>query len=66
MTEILCCLCWDLFEWEFAAQKNTITVTIMLYKNSKAMVRSPDGDTNFFNNVTGASQVNTLASYIYL
>ena len=28
--------------------KETVTAIIMLYKNAKAMVYSPDGDTNFF------------------
>ena len=35
--------------------RSTVTFTpiIMLYQNTKAMVHSPDGDTNFFNIVAG-------------
>ena len=37
---------------------------MMLYKNTKEMVRLPDGDTNFFDIVTGILQRDTLASYL--
>ena len=36
------------------------------YKNIKAMVRSPDEDTNFFNIVTGILQGDTLAPYLFI
>ena len=38
----------------------------MLYKNMKAMVRSPDGDTDFFNIVAGILQGDTLAPYLFI
>ena len=34
-------------------------------KNTKAMVRSPDGDTDFLDIIAGVLQVDTLASYLY-
>ena len=33
--------------------KETVITILMLYKNMKEMVPSPDGDTNFFDNGTG-------------
>ena len=33
----------------------------MLYKNTKATVRSPDGDTDFFEIIDGVLQEDTLA-----
>ena len=39
---------------------------MMLYKNMKAMVCSPDRDTNFVEIVTGVLQVDTLAPYLFI
>ena len=36
---------------------------MILYKNTKAMVHSADGDTDFFNIVAGILQGDTLAQY---
>ena len=38
---------------------------MMLYKNTKAMVRSPDGDANFFDIVAEILQSDTLALYMF-
>ena len=35
---------------------------MILYKNTKVKVRSPDGDTEYFDIVTGVLQKDTLAS----
>ena len=43
--------------------KEFITAVIMLYKNAKVKVRSPDGDTDLFDIVAGVLQKDTLASY---
>ena len=40
--------------------------TMMLYKNTKVKVRSPDGDTDFFGIVAGVLQRVTLASYLFI
>ena len=37
----------------------------MLYKNMKARVYSPDGDSDFFDIVAGVLQGDTLASYLF-
>ena len=46
--------------------KETVIVMVMLYKNTKAMVRSPDGDTEVFdivaNKTTTFGQNSTLFS----
>ena len=38
----------------------------MLYKNSKAIVRSPDGDTDLFQIEAGVLQGDTLAPYLFI
>ena len=39
---------------------------MMLYKNTKLNVCSPDGDTDFFGIVDGVLQGDTLAPYLFL
>ena len=46
--------------------KESVAAIIMLYKNTKVKVRSPDGDTDFFDIVTGVLQGDTLASYLFI
>ena len=43
------------------SSKKTVTTIMMLYKNVKAMVCSPDGDTDFFHIFIGVLQGDTLA-----
>ena len=38
----------------------------MLYRNTKVKVRSPDGDTDYFDIVAGVLQGDTLASYLFI
>ena len=38
----------------------------MLYKNTTVKVRSPDGDTLYFDIVTGLLQGDTLAPYLFI
>ena len=38
----------------------------MLYRNTKVKVRSPDGDTDYFDIVAGLLQGNTLALYLFI
>ncbi len=45
--------------------KEIVTAIMMLYKNTKAMDHSPNESTDFFGNVTGVFQGNTLALYLY-
>ena len=46
--------------------KETVTAIIMCYKNTKAMVCSPDGDINFFNIVAEVLQEDTLTLFIFI
>ena len=39
---------------------------MMLYKNTKAIVCSPNGDTDFFDIVAGVLQGDTLAPYLFI
>ena len=39
---------------------------MMLYKNTRAMVRSPDDDTGFFDIVAGVLQGNTFVPYMFI
>ena len=45
--------------------KETLAKTI-LYRNTKVKVRSPDGNTEYFNIVDGVLQVDTLAPYLFI
>ena len=46
--------------------KETAATIMMLYKNVKVNVRSPDGDTDKFDIVAGVLQGDTLASYLFI
>ena len=39
---------------------------MMLYKNTKVKVHSPDGDTDFFDIMAGVLQGNTLTPYLFI
>ena len=38
----------------------------MLYRNTKVKVRSPDGDTDYFDTVAGVLEGDTLAPYLFI
>ena len=38
----------------------------LVYRNTKVKVRSPDGDTDYFDIVAGVLQGDTLASYLFI
>ena len=46
--------------------KETVTAIMMLFKNTKVKVRSPDGDTDYCDIVTGVLQGDTLAPYLFI
>ena len=46
--------------------KETVTAIMMLYKNTKVKVRSPDGDTDYFDIIAGVLQGDTLAPYLFI
>ena len=39
---------------------------MIMYKNTRAFVRSPDGDTEFFDSIAGVLQGDTLAPYLFI
>ena len=46
--------------------KETVTTIMILYKNIKAIIRSPDGDTGFIEINGGNLQEDTLAAYLFI
>ena len=47
-------------------KKNKLTAIMMLYNNTKAMVHSPDEDSDFFDIVAGILGGDTLARYMFI
>ena len=43
-----------------------INAIMMLYRNIRSMVRSPDGDTTFFEITPGVLQGDTLAPFLFI
>ena len=50
----------------YGLPKETIAAITILYKNNKVKVRSPDGDTEYFDIVAGVLQGDTLAPYLFI
>ena len=50
----------------YGLPKETVTAIRILYGNTKGKVRSPDGDSEYFNIVAGVLQGDTLAPYLFI
>ena len=50
----------------YGLPKETVATIMMLYKNNKVKVCSPDGDTDYFDFVVGVTQGDTLAPYLFI
>ena len=50
----------------YGIPKETVAAITILYRNTKVKVRSPDGDTEYFNIVAGVLQGDTLAPYLFI
>ena len=50
----------------YSLPKETVAVIMMLYRNPKVKVHSPDGDTDYFDIVAGVLQGDTLAPYLFI
>ena len=50
----------------YGLRKETIAAIMMLHRNTKVKVHSPDGDTDYFNIVAGVLQGDTLAPYLFI
>ena len=50
----------------YGLPKETVAAITILYRNTKVKVRSPDGDTEYFDFVAGVLQGDTLAPYLFV
>ena len=50
----------------YGIPKDTEAAITILNRNSKVKVRSPDGDTEYFDIVAGVLQEDTLAPYLFI
>ena len=50
----------------YGIHKETVAAITILYRNTKIKVRSPDGDTEYFDIVAGVLQGDTLAPYLFI
>ena len=50
----------------YGLPKETVAVITVLYRNTKVKVRSPDGDTEYFDIVAGVLPGDTLAPYLFI
>ena len=50
----------------YGLPKETVAAITILYRNTKVKVRSPDGDTEYFDIVAGVLQGDTLAPYLFV
>ena len=50
----------------YSLPKETVTAIMVLYRNTKVKVCSPDGDTDYFNIVAGVLQGDTLDPYLFI
>ena len=50
----------------YGLPKETVAAIMILYRNTKVKVRSPYGDTDYFDIVAGVLKGDTLAPYIFI
>ena len=50
----------------YGLPKETVEAIMMLYRNTKLKIYSPDGDTDYFDIVAGVLQEDTLAPYLFI
>ena len=50
----------------YGLPKETVAAITILYRNTKVIVRSPDGDTEYFDIVAAVLQEDTLAPYLFI
>ena len=50
----------------YGIPKETVSAITILCRNTKVKVRLPDGDTEYFDIVTGVTQGDTLAPYLFI
>ena len=50
----------------YGLPKETVAAIMILYRNTKVKVRSPDGDSEYFDIVAGVLQGDTLVPYLFI
>ena len=50
----------------YGIPKETVAAITILYRNTKVKVRSPDGDTEYFDIVAGVLQGDTVTPYLFI
>ena len=50
----------------YGLPKETVAAIMILYRNTKVKVRSPDGDTEYFDIVAGVLQGDAVAPYLFI
>ena len=50
----------------YGLPKETVAAIMILYRSTKVKVRSPNGDTGYFDIVAGVLQGDTLAPYLFI
>ena len=50
----------------YSLPKETVAAITILFRNTKVIVRSPDGDTEYFDIVAGVLQGDKLAPYLFI
>ena len=50
----------------YGLPKETVVATTIRHRNTKVKVRSPDGDTEYFDIVAGVLQGDTLAPFLFI
>ena len=50
----------------YSLPEETVAAIMIIYRNTKVKVRSPDGDTDYFDIVAGVLQGDTLAPYLFI
>ena len=50
----------------YGLPKETVAAITILFRNTKVKVRSPDGDTEYFDIIAGVLQGDTLAPYLFI
>ena len=50
----------------YGLHKETVAAIMMLHRNTKVKVHSPNGDTDYFDIVVGVLQGDTLAPFLFI
>ena len=57
---------WNKILLTYSLPKETVAAITIFYRNTKVKMRSPDGETEYFDIVAGVLQEDTLAPYLFI